>query len=677
MFWTGLPAVELPPDIVARFDDKVMALVGFEADQVRRTPDGDVSVPITVAYNHHYGSTMLGKGSRMERVRMSETKDHRAMHPGPEPGWAEIPVEHTASKSGAPTSLPFGYSNGGEFRKTYHGLVPPFAQLIDSPRTISVTPMQIDTWNRAEMNITGGKFVAGPAPKLSYAPLTGPDAVYSGLLECPLTTRLRKQLTGGGWNDSFAVQLNTCEHPIDSAATCFAVGAQIGVTGAVSTTTGSSTTLPSGCSVQLNSTGAHLFFNTNSDSAASCGSEVTAIKGHEASLVTLDLSVDRASDNVTITMSGPSAVWFGVGFDTQFMSNSPYAIIIDGVGAVTERVLGEHTAGILLNASVTVVRSVVQGGIRTVTLTRPLEGLTPHHHTFDPTQMSLDFINALGSDATFGYHKTKTTATIALWPAAAAPDPTAAGGIFSYLAGSYSTADAPRNNYLGEVGFQIETIRPLTVTALGRGGASLKAGARVTIWDVESGKAVASTVVASTANATVEGGYTYVNLTSPVQLRGGAQYRVSLSCTLGMPDLWVDTAANAGQALGAVAALGNGYYSAKVGALPQTASTAGRWAGIATFKVKVAPHPVPPSAGPPATCVCSIPAAPFGQGKGTLKYLPTGEVIGFPFRCNLGDADYSVMKNKNPTCDIRTYGKAHTALEHRAPCYWIPLPRIF
>jgi hypothetical protein len=30
-----------------------MAIVGFEADQVRKTPEGDVSVPINVAYNHH------------------------------------------------------------------------------------------------------------------------------------------------------------------------------------------------------------------------------------------------------------------------------------------------------------------------------------------------------------------------------------------------------------------------------------------------------------------------------------------------------------------------------------------------------------------------------------------------------------------------------------------------
>lgn len=112
VFWTGLPPAPLPAHLVKRFDNKVMAVVGFEADQVRRTPQGDVSVPITVAYNHHYGARLIGKGSSMKKVRRSETTDHRAMHPGPDPGWAEIPVEHTPSLSGQPTSMVFGYSNG-------------------------------------------------------------------------------------------------------------------------------------------------------------------------------------------------------------------------------------------------------------------------------------------------------------------------------------------------------------------------------------------------------------------------------------------------------------------------------------------------------------------------------------------------------------------------------------
>lgn len=140
----------MPADIVKRFDGKVMAVVGFEADQVMRKGDKDpygkvleeeVSVPINVAYNHHYGATLVGAGSSMKKVKTStllKEGDHRALHPGPDShrGLTNIAVEHTPSASGAPTSFPFGYSNGGEFRKTYHGLVPPFAQLIESPQQV-------------------------------------------------------------------------------------------------------------------------------------------------------------------------------------------------------------------------------------------------------------------------------------------------------------------------------------------------------------------------------------------------------------------------------------------------------------------------------------------------------------------------------------------------------------
>ena len=67
-------------------------------------------------------------------------------------------------------------------------------QVIESPRAFSMTPMQIDTWNRDRMNLTGSAFVPGPVPKRraagdwpagsdgatrwpagALAPLEGPD----------------------------------------------------------------------------------------------------------------------------------------------------------------------------------------------------------------------------------------------------------------------------------------------------------------------------------------------------------------------------------------------------------------------------------------------------------------------------------------------------------------------
>lgn len=60
MFWTNQGNLPLPPDVVARFKGKVMAITGYEHDQVMvagvpgADPAKDVSVPFTWAYNHHY-----------------------------------------------------------------------------------------------------------------------------------------------------------------------------------------------------------------------------------------------------------------------------------------------------------------------------------------------------------------------------------------------------------------------------------------------------------------------------------------------------------------------------------------------------------------------------------------------------------------------------------------------
>ena len=655
VFWTSLPAVPLPPELVAEFDGKVMALVGFEADQVRRTPEGDVSVPITIAYNHHYGANLIGKGSRMEYVLRGPSPDGRTLHQSPRPGFSLVPVEHEPSAAGFPTSLPFGYSNGGEFRKTYHALVPPFAQLIESPREVHVTPMQIDTWNRDRMNLTGSPFVPGPAPKRSLAPTSGPDAVYSGLLECPLTTRLRKHITGGGWNDSVAAQLSPCAHGVATARACFSSAERIGLAGrTVSTGQGADPARPAGCSVLVNGTGAHFYFNS---AASSVGAgAVKAVTGHQASLVNLSLTVDADAGSVDITMAGPAGVWFGVGFDTQYMANSPYTIVVDGAGAVSEHVLGDHTPGVVLNTSVTVVRSEVAGGIRTVTMRRTLAGPTAHYYTFSVSQLNLDFISAVGSSAAFSYHKEKSAASISLWPARAERgDPTAAGGNFGLFgappAGPSSGAKF-RNDWEGEVGFEIVPSLPLRVTALGRSGARLEAGANVTLWDVATGSALATTTVGPAGAA--DGGYTYVALDVPVPLQAGRRYIVSVGCTPGMRDAWVDTDVNAAVVL-PFASIGDGYFVSTLHSIPTSRSTPGRWAGIGTLKATVAPHPPLRPSGLPSVPVCTIPAAPFSHATGTLEYLPSGETIGFPPRCQLGAADYSVMKNHNPTCDLRTY----------------------
>ena len=55
-------------------------------------------------------------------------------------------------------------------------------------------------------------------PRTNLAPTTGVDAIYSGLLECPLTTRVEKVL-----DSSYLTEMNgkQCETSIATPTTCF------------------------------------------------------------------------------------------------------------------------------------------------------------------------------------------------------------------------------------------------------------------------------------------------------------------------------------------------------------------------------------------------------------------------------------------------------------------------
>jgi hypothetical protein len=146
VWWTALPEVPLPPDIVKRFDGKAIAIVGYEVDQVRKGagPNGeDVSVPINMAYNHHHDAFIVGKGSRMEKVSYDPLDVTISPMARADPHFMNIPVEHTPSPRGLPTSAHLAAGNGGEYRKSYHGFASPVAYVVDSPVSYHVLPMQV------------------------------------------------------------------------------------------------------------------------------------------------------------------------------------------------------------------------------------------------------------------------------------------------------------------------------------------------------------------------------------------------------------------------------------------------------------------------------------------------------------------------------------------------------
>ena len=318
VFWTGLPAVDLPQDIVDRYHGKGMAVVGFEVDQVRRTPEGDMQVPINFAYNHHFESNMVGAKSSLEKIKFTGASDPRRLAIMKERGMGhEITkdthyvVHDNAPGNPIPTSQSFTAGNGGEYRKTFHGYAPGFAQVIESPQKFQFTPMQIDTWNRDKMDLNAngtGKFYPGPEPRNSLAPPQGVDALYSGLLECPVSTRLTKVMDMG----YLAKMDGTCANVITTADECFsaAVNTLGGSSTAFTSDHGTDPTKPAGCSATADiedSSIIHVYFNTGT-SQATCGAGSASVtRGATQSLVHVDMVIDTKAGNVTIKLVGPHA----------------------------------------------------------------------------------------------------------------------------------------------------------------------------------------------------------------------------------------------------------------------------------------------------------------------------------------------------------------------------------
>ena len=105
---------------------------------------------------------------------------------------------------------------------------------------------------------------------------------------------------------------------------------------------------PGGCSALSSSDGKGIkaLFN-NATSTVECGSGATLFTGSAndtAVGVTLSLELDLAIETATITISGPSGVWFGVGFNASAMQEGPWAIVVDGGddGRVSEHKLADQ-----------------------------------------------------------------------------------------------------------------------------------------------------------------------------------------------------------------------------------------------------------------------------------------------------------------------------------------------
>lgn len=218
--------------------------------------------------------------------------------------------------------------------------------------------------------------------------------------------------------------------------------------------------LPHGCSLVTSSTtgDTRAFFNQiRPDDAPPCGGRPAAaadaagaagrVARAAAPELGLGVNVSAWTDPacagtggcaplLRVVLRGPATgVWFAVAFDAFSMADAPYTVVVeprpagDGVEVevgVSERRLGYHDGGAPMPGSITVRSVVVADGTLTVTLTRPLEVVdtavscvgtackpTAEHGSFDPGNLEMPALLALGSSAVYAHHRDKAAVRLA------------------------------------------------------------------------------------------------------------------------------------------------------------------------------------------------------------------------------------------------------------------------
>ena len=395
VYWTMMPKVELPEKIVNRFNGKIMAITGYETDQV--FPNG-TSVPITWAYNHHYEAYLRNAETDLIRVESNTENDYGQYNHGSKELWKPNIT--------SPLSvLFFSEANGGEFRQSFHGYPRNYAQLIRSPSFFNIQPMQIDTRNRDPKYINQTKFVAGILPKEAASP---PNAVYSGLLECPCTDRIHKEII-----HSYGVSLiNECNIPILNDSICLNMSLTFGGYFNKTISRVNNPQMPYGCFYGKDIYGKTIgAFINDYKSKNDCASGYDEYIGQIINDRVTDISIhlNMTINQSIITLIGNSRNWFGIAFNAHTMNDLPYAIIIDGYGNVLEHKLGNHDQGQLLKPMISVIDNSVINGTRTVRLMRPNKGLNSDYYTFSPNSPNIPVLLAIGNTPDLKYHKFRTT----------------------------------------------------------------------------------------------------------------------------------------------------------------------------------------------------------------------------------------------------------------------------
>lgn len=121
----------------------------------------------------------------------------------------------------------------------------------------------------------------------------------------------------------------------------------------------------------------------------------------------LDFSaiIDVNATEVTLTIIGSDAKWFGIGFGTSSMMSGGDVVIFDGTALTDRTFQGIGTTPTLdANQDWNVISNVVDAGVRTVMARRALSTADANDYVFSAAASTITMVYAQGFSLSLGYH---------------------------------------------------------------------------------------------------------------------------------------------------------------------------------------------------------------------------------------------------------------------------------
>eukprot|EP00483_Globobulimina_turgida_P001021 UN01023 len=129
----------------------------------------------------------------------------------------------------------------------------------------------------------------------------------------------------------------------------------------------------------------------------------------EMGAMAVSLSVSDLEDLITISITGPSSVYYSIGVGSCEMSNS-WALVVPGVSATGgdtpfEQLLGHKSAGDTLDSTFDIQQDTISGELRTVIFSRSLShDIDDAYYAFSTDDDELNVMWAYGTKADYSNH---------------------------------------------------------------------------------------------------------------------------------------------------------------------------------------------------------------------------------------------------------------------------------